>query len=297
MRHLRSVNHMMVLFFAVAILFPPLAATAADGTIVQNDLDRLQGRLEEHGWKVERSPSGDLLLWPPGQDTRGRPVQVKTVDDGRIPATDLQSLQQALKEKGWRVEKDAKGDLLVYPADGSAAEVTAATVEQESDRLVDLQALLAASGWRVEKRAQGDLVLYPAPSPVAATSQTRTLDIEQTDLVAVKSALDRAGWRTERREDGSLILYPRSDRSSEAVSAPADPVSTGRVKLPVDNWKEARLLANYWIGQQADKNLSPGKIRKVNWIYLVSIVDKSPPYRLKNQLAIRSRDGRVVPLF
>jgi len=297
MMRLRLVDNLIVLLFAITVVRPARAAMAAEGAIVQSDLDTLQGRLEEHGWKVERSSSGDLLLWPPGQGSRGAPVQVKVVDDGRIPATDIESLQRALKEKGWKVDKDAKGNLLVYPAGGAAAAPASGAVEGESDRLDDLQALLAASGWRVEKQAQGDLVLYPAPTPVAATPRAGTLEIEQTDLVTVKDALDRAGWRTERRADGSLILYPRSGQSSEMAAVSPDPISTGRVKLPVDSWKEARLLASYWIGQQADRNLSPGKIRKVNWGYLVSIVDRSPPYHLKNQLAIRSQDGRVVPLF
>lgn len=297
MRHTKSVKNGTVLLFVIAIVLQTIAVMAADGAVAQGELSALQSQLEQHGWKVERSATGDLLLWPPGEAASEQPLQARAVDQGRIPATDLDSLRQALKEKGWKVSQDQNGDLLVYPSGAVVAAEPLDSGEPDTDRLDDLRALLSASGWKVDKRAQGDLVLYPASPPAAAKSEDKVLRIEQTDVVGVKNALDKAGWRTERRNDGSLILYPRSGSSPEVAAMERDPVSMGKVKLPVDSWKEARLIASYWIGQQANQGLSLGKIRKVNWIYLVSIVEKSPPYRLKNQLAIRSQDGRVVPIF
>jgi len=297
MRHSGSVKNGIVFIFVITIVLQAIAGMAAESSVAQGELSALQSQLEQHGWKVERSATGDLLLWPPGEASSEQPLQVKAADTGRIPATDLGSLQQALKEKGWQVSQDQKGDLLVYPSGAASVAESTADVEQDADRLDDLRALLSASGWKVDKRAQGDLILYPASPVVTATPKEEVLRIEQTDVVGIKKALNNAGWRAEQRNDGSLILYPRSDSSPPPVAEQRDPVSTGKVKLPVDSWKEARLIARHWVSEQTDRGLSLGKIRKVNWIYLVSIVEKSPPYRLKNQLAIRSKDGSVVSIF
>jgi hypothetical protein len=43
-------------------------------------------------------------------------------------------------------------------------------------------------------------------------------------------------------------------------------------------------------------NAAVGKIRRIHRIFIVSIVDASPPYRLQRQIGIRVGDGRVVVL-
>lgn len=294
MKEMRSVKSRILFLLVIAIMLRTSVVLADDSnTVKQGDLGGLQSQLEQLGWKVEHSASGDLLLWPPGHVAAEQPQRVKADEKERIQATDLDSLQRKLREKGWQVSRDQDGALLLYPSGPSVAAESSDTQEQEADRLDDLRALLTASGWKVEKQAQGDLLLYPGSSGTTAKPGTGTLKIEQTNVVGVKNALDKAGWRTEQREDGSLILYPRADGAQKTE----DPVAAGKVTLPVDTWKEARRIARYWIKQQGDDTLSMGKIRKVNWIYLVSIVDKHPPYELKNQLVIRSGDGSVVPIY
>lgn len=271
-------------------LIPVGAAAAGSDSVMTGDLDALEKKLAPLGWRVERSPAGDLLLWPPAEKAPAR--QAPAVGE-RIGSNDLQRLQADLERKGWQVERDRDGSLLLYPGGRGSN----ATGSEPAAPLDDIRALLAASGWVVEKREGGDLLLYPgspssptAPPPAAA-------EVGQTDLDAVEKAVEQAGWRAERKEDGSLILYPRSAASTTVRAAEQDPVSAGRVTLPIDSWKEARLVGLHWLRLQQDDTLTLGRIRKVNWIYLISIVDKSPPYRLRNQLAIRSQDGRVVPIY
>lgn len=294
MTGMRLVKSHILFLLVIAIMFPTAAVLADDDrtAITQSDLGGLQSQLEHLGWKVERTELGDLLLRPPGRVAVEQPLGVKSAEKEQVQAMDLDSLQQALREKGWRVSRDQDGALLLYPLQPPVATEPSDTQEPDADRIDDLRALLTASGWEVEKRAQGDLLLYPGSSETMVKSESGTLKIEQTDTIGVKTALEKVGWRTEQRKDGSLILYPRAGDALKTENPVVD-----KAMLPIDTWKEARRIAKYWLKQQGDDDLSLGKIRKINWVYLVSIVDKYPPYELKNQLVIRSDDGSVAPIF
>jgi hypothetical protein len=73
-------------------------------------------------------------------------------------------------------------------------------------------------------------------------------------------------------------------------------VQSGEIVLPVDEWSEARRIAQAWLDVQGTEASAVGKIRKVLRVYLVSIVEAKAPYGLRHQIAIRTRDGKVVPL-
>ncbi|HEB95962.1 MAG TPA: hypothetical protein ENI96_05975 [Sedimenticola thiotaurini] len=291
MRPTGSTRSVLLALCVVAAAVIPPAASGED-RIVSGDLETLQQRLEPLGWRVERSPDGDLLLWPATRT----PAATAPAEDGKttIPQQDLATLQARLEERGWRVERDADGSLLLYPKDGGG--VTAAG--ERVAPLDDVRALLLASGWTVEKKEGGDLLLFPGTSPGVPVEKTLDKRVRQDDLAAVRQAVEQSGWRTERRPDGSLVLYPRDAAGVPPESSATEPTLAEQagVKLPVDTWGEAQRIARRWVQQQQGR-LTVGRIRKVNWIYLVSIVDSKPPYRLKNQLVIRSQDGRVIPLY
>ncbi len=66
----------------------------------------------------------------------------------------------------------------------------------------------------------------------------------------------------------------------------------------IDTWGEAHKVANAWLGVSGMSTyLATGKIRKINRLYVISIVDKKPPHNLKNQLIIRATDGFTLPMF
>lgn len=317
-----------VLFLALLVLCP---LTTVAQSVQPQDFSALKSHLESLGWQVERSPGGDLILRPRRQGSKPMPVisdnnsvlparspapegTATAPTEGSpapskssvIPATDIDTLSARLEGQGWRVRRDSSGALLLYPkvpvASPERAEAVTngdAAPQQSQD---ELQALLSASGWRVEKSATGDLTLFPGGEEPQTAKATRLI-VRQGDLAGARAALTAAGWRLGEAGDGSLLLYPRrgaGEQGGGAVSGPAgidDPVVTGEVDLPIDSWKKAHTLAKFWLEQQNNGSLALGKIRKVNWVYLVSIVEASPPYRLKNQIAIRNLDGRVVPLF
>ncbi len=295
--------HLLLLLMVAGFVCGP--AAAEEGAIALRDFSGLQDELRRHGWRVEQSPQGDLLLWAPSDaDESGRrPVRLKrtAVPAGeQIPATDIDRLEKRLSEGGWVVQRDESGGLLVQRSDDTLTETAKVAKAGKAEkagrdgRLDELRALLGASGWRVAREARGDLLLYPkSETPVVK----KDVDIQLSDRSGLKSALTAAGWKVLEKRDGSLLLYPESAQSSEESPA-AGPVADGKVNLPVDSWKEAHDIAQWWLVQHAPgEGLMVGKVRKVNWVYLVSIVEESSPFRLNNQLAIREQDGTVVPLF
>jgi hypothetical protein len=60
---------------------------------------------------------------------------------------------------------------------------------------------------------------------------------------------------------------------------------------PIDSLEEARRQAMDWLTLTRQEDLSVGSIRKIDWIYIVNIVDKKSPHNLRNQLIIRGADG------
>lgn len=306
----RTCIHRLAGLLLLLCAVPGLADLAAS-----QEFDQLRAQLEGLGWKVERSAAGDLLLWPPGEPSAAAPaavaVEPDSADGETIAVTDIKLLRQRLAEKGWDVRTSDDGSLTLYPkaAGITATETTNSAVAppletaSKSDHFEEVRALLVASGWRVERNQAGDLMLYPGAGAETGQRQESTLlQVDSTDLERVRDALLAAGWRLSEAADGTLLLYPAANQGSQRKAAvfpslQPDPVASGEVELPVDQWGEAHRLAVHWLEWQSRSDLSIGKIRKVNWVYLVSIVEKSPPFRLNNQLAIRVEDGQVIPLY
>ncbi len=313
-----NTNYCLLIISVLALIICPLPGLS--DPISQNDLDALQTQLKQTGWTVQRSPSGDLLLWPAGKETGAQPQAVPK-DDDRVPITDLETLENRLQDSGWRVEQDIDKSLLIYPKEEGPGEGGKSNKENSSERMNDLHRLLTDSGWQVTKSKEGDLLLYPsqeassqeapsqeAPSQVAiepASSKETDLYVKPSELLHVRDILTKAGWRLEEESDGSILLFSESSDKSEPVEkegkryVPGIVVSSlirREIELPVDSRDEVLRISNSWLADQQAKGLVIGKIRKINWIYLVSIVEDSEPYLLNNQLVIREKDGTVIPL-
>ena len=112
-------------------------------------------------------------------------------------------------------------------------------------------------------------------------------------------------WRIEKQDDGSLRFHPLAKASGSSAPA-AQAITLGRcegieiqhaaISLPVDQWSEAKALAQGWLSSAGLQGLLVGRIRRVLGVYLVSLVEGVPPHLLKHQLAIRASDGRVILL-
>lgn len=310
-----NTNFYLLRFIVLVLIICPLPGLS--DSISQYDLDALQNQLKQTGWKVQRSSSGDLLLWPSGKETGAQP-QVVSQDDDRIPITDLKTLENRLQDKGWRVERDIDKSLLIYLKEGETSEAVQSKPEPAagSERMDDLQRLLINSGWHVRKTKEDDLLLYPSseavqpappnkpvvaqPAPLSKTD----LYVRPSELLHVRDILTQAGWRLEEESGGSILLFPVTNGKSEPVKigkryVPGVVVSSlfkREIELPVDSRDEVLRISNSWLADQQAKGLTIGTISKINWIYLVSIVEDSVPYQLNNQLVIRENDGTVIPL-
>jgi len=212
------------------------------------------------------------------------------------------SLRHALEEQGWQREEAADGSLIYrQPTPGAAPDQATGTTQDLHKG--PLQRALKKSGWQVEWTGDGSLLLRPGAghSPV-----TRSRSIPST--AQPPQIPDLPGfeyWRIERGDKGALLFHPLARPPAGAPSRGV-PGTLGAcegygadlasVSLPVDTWAEAKRLASAWIEASGKKGLTVGRIRKILRVYLVSLVADTPPYKLRHQLAIRTRDARVMLL-
>jgi len=125
-----------------------------------------------------------------------------------------------------------------------------------------------------------------------------------------RALLATRGWDLATDSRGNWLLTPRAAVEPKATGPHAakgkepgvsgtflDRSVTGELKLPVDTSREAATLAEAWLKQAGKTGLVVGAIRRISEVYLVSIVTENPPHHLRNQLAIRSNDGLLVPLL
>jgi hypothetical protein len=242
-------------------------------------MEDLSQALQAAGWQVEREGDGSIRLLV-GADDVSTPAAVPSVQPqpdpalaGAVVPIDARFKKQ-LQQLGWRVVDESDGSALFYPPTKSLTPVVDRRTQPDAKAVAEtavssaalqtqsLEQLLEERRWDVQREPDGSLILRPKPTPV----QGRT--------PAVK-----AGLRIERCE-GMLV----------------ETVQSGEIVLPVDEWSEARRIAQAWLDVQGTEASAVGKIRKVLRVYLVSIVEAKAPYGLRHQIAIRSRDGRVVPL-
>ena len=164
-----------------------------------------------------------------------------------------------------------------------------------------LEAALKRHGWRVEYDSEGSLLLFPpVPDPVSEPVDPPPAEvgetIDATDLDALQAAAAERGWGHRREADGSLVLVPPG-HSPEPADAPSCQIGMVRVSgaqevsLPVDTADKAGRLAEFWLRESGADSLSIGRIRQVNRLFLVSVVEDEQPFFLHTQLVVRADDG------
>ncbi len=218
-----------------------------------------------------------------------------------LAAADLTQMRERLTPFGWSVAEEADGSLVLVP---SAAPEPPPALEPAAVLGMSAAARerLEASGWRVETGADGGLLLYPpAVASSASTPATVPAPAPEKFSPAARQRLQAHGWRIDEEPSGAVLLYPPADAanpSTQPASAATAAPDCGQtvqadVTLPVDSWQKARDLAAAWVSQQ-DDGVTVGRIRRVLNLYVVSIVDATPPFELRRQLVIREADGRVL---
>ncbi|HID81245.1 MAG TPA: hypothetical protein EYH06_00285 [Chromatiales bacterium] len=228
----------------------------------------------------------------------------------------MDRLGEVARQRGWRVERDDKGNLLLFPGTSGTVQTPDSPVGQKIDstNLDALQKALAEKGWGTGQDENGNLLLYPpglkTKEPAEFTPAPRKSAIGDLDLL--EKMLGARGWRTSRDEAGNLLLYPITTAEKQPQTIPEKQPAESRitlgsclsdefllkagdkVSLPVDRWAEARVIAQAWLDGFTGTAARIGKIRQVNRLYLVSIVKDKAPYNLLSQLVIDSVDGRLI---
>jgi len=285
----------------ILLLFGPFGAPSASAEsstrvpagplpLVLSDLQRL---MAGHGWNVVRDLDGNLLLYPQGivapAPAEG-PAAAREPSPG--PAT--------------------AGDVPTPPGSGGAGRVIS---------FEEAKGALAAYGWLAEQRADGAINLVPprasggvgqAPNvgtegPTAAVGD-RPPAARYASLAEVQVLVEERGWRLVSDPAGNLVLRPVlpaqgvAEKAAEATTSDCkgwapDPAAISGLSLPVDRESEARSLADAWLRAVGEKGGRVGAVRKVNRVYVASVVAALPPNRLRNQLAIRRHDGCVYALL
>lgn len=243
------------------------------------------------GWKVARDSNGNLILEPqakpvPAKDP-AKPADPPARQD--VPATqagaaaeppapfadpapetsaaglDFEQAKQILEKRGWRVERQPGGDLILTPAAKDQPAKPAAWAppvaqrEGEADRLISfdqVQGLLASRGWNLSRDPASNLELVPAKPDASG------------------GAMACAGWRPD-----------------------ATQLAKDKIALPLDSDWNAHVLADIWLRAQGGTDRVVGAVRRINRVYLVSILERGTPSRLATQVSIRQRDGCVMDLL
>lgn len=289
-------------------LFPVVLATALCGTTVAAEEGRItiEEALEERGWSVQLTADGDLQLSVPTQEMASPALTEPETPPAPTQDNHLQALGTQLEASGWKVLRKADGSLSLHPPETAKAEIATtpdqAPAESPSDaQWKQMQQQLEAAGWGASREADGTLVLIPPEEPLKETSPVEEASApEQQDysMGTIQEKLKESGWQVTQHNDGSILLYPPDLRESEELSiqpcrghAPPDGFN-----LPANSWSRARKLAMEWLKEQTPGKLKVGKIREIFDVFLVSIVTASRPHRLRHQIVVRKRDGRIIVL-
>lgn len=264
-------------YLPMLALIPALLATnilAEPGSApVGNDLVRL---LEQQGWQARTDSDGSITFSPPTQDTaktEAAPQPDNTLAETRPAAAP--EVERLLRQRGWRTETDASGNTMLMPAP-----------------------LKTQGGHTAEKPAS-----EISSEPAETTART-------TPFNQFRRSLKDKGWRVETAKDGSLTIYPPAQphelqttqqtatASQRGYCQGVDLTTVGQheVALPINTHDEAARLATDWIANFGQADHLVGRIRRINRVYSVSIVEDQAPHHLRNQLIIRAEDGGVIAI-
>ncbi|MEW8051636.1 MAG: hypothetical protein AB2792_05840 [Candidatus Thiodiazotropha sp.] len=229
----------------------PIAGLAEQGVTLSQSL---RESLLLQGWQEYMAADGSVIYRQPVKEP---------VTDNQSPEAELPNIRQfgnALQQRGWQVEWDSEGTLILRPGDTGDAPAQPVTPTVESGSVTLPANLTGFDYWHIERDESGALLFHPVELPSANPSKMA----EASDKMA------------ECRID-----YFQLDPGV----------------LPLDDWSEVHELTKRWIDTTRESGLQVGRIRRINRVYLVSVVGDIEPYRLKYQLAIRISDGGVIRIF
>jgi hypothetical protein len=236
--------------------------------------DGLLQMLEQQGWQAQSAADGSLIFRPPGPRTTPDQGSAPTGEPGAEPAqAETQEIERLLLERGWRTKTDTAGNTLLIPVRTTADETP-----------------------RVE---------LAGPETAAETGHGKTTTQPFSQF---QRALSSTGWLVRPAPDGSMTIFPpgsANEPSPERPGATGDghghcagviltAVTQGEISLPIDGPDKAARLATDWIADFGHADTTLGRIRQINHLYVVSIVDRASPHLLRNQLIIRSENGGII---
>lgn len=216
-------------FIALVGLFvvPMSAATAAaiGGIIPVGDHATLMKAFQQVGWRTRMDADGELVLSYQG---------IKRKAPQPHPDNSLDRMGELLAQRGWSVQRETDGSLILTPRTADTVVQTAQTVEvadvetptpsiKESLPAANWQTLvrqLEVHGWHTQQGKAGSLLFFPADltTPEASHRSAQIATSPQSPQptgnhwASLVQRLEQAGWNTALPDDGSLLFSPRQER-------------------------------------------------------------------------------------
>lgn len=234
-------------------------------------------------------------------------IQAENIYAEKSEVIDMQTLKNELKTRGWDIQQNTSGSLILLPQKPSTSK--AGTAKSINNQWQQLQKKFQNAGWSATLDDDGALQLTPPKSTSVVTQPEASppvKSIEDKSFKDMQRKLKESGWNVTSNSDGSMLLYPpQSYLTSEVISK--TPYScpgikpTINVSLPVDSWQKAHDIAQGWLAKESiiNKTLSHsivGKIRKIFNVYIISIVSNKAPFALMHQIAIKNSNGAIIIL-
>ncbi|MGB5198843.1 MAG: hypothetical protein WBR56_02960 [Sedimenticolaceae bacterium] len=285
---------------ALLICSPSSAMAASPELGTAPEIPKL---LQQQGWRNQTDADGAVYYHLPQPS-----VAADEAQDAVVSNVDQLDIRRLLLQRGWRIETDAQGDMLLLPV--------------RPPTPPDIHQMLRERGWRILTDVDGNTLLMPmaagAIEPTGSAGDVPTRHPEPAPAafdqpvtgeptVQFRQALEAKGWTVRTESDGSMIVYPpASAPQAPRFRATHDAIQYGycegvmlvaeEIPLPIDSEKKAQLMSTAWIAQFGQAGDAVGKARKVNQVFLVSIVESEAPHALRNQLVVRE-NGSVIALY
>ncbi|MEN8214432.1 MAG: hypothetical protein ABFR19_08725 [Pseudomonadota bacterium] len=224
------------------ILSALLALVFSTAAAIEGGSTSFEEALQETGWSVYRTFSGDLVLTTPAEK-RAIPIASQDID--------LETLANKLEAAGWKVQRKSDGSLDLHPRETAETEIATSREESQASLPADeqwaqMQQQLKAAGWDASRDADGSLVLIPPGDTADETTIRKEAPApSQADerWEQMQQQLNAAGWQASRDADGSLILIPPAESvetaaAEEKAAAPQDDsMETMQQKLKATGWQ------------------------------------------------------------
>lgn len=198
----------------VAGLLAMAFSTAA--VAVEDNITTFEEALQETGWSVYKTFSGDLVLTVPSEE-RAIPIASQNID--------LETLANKLEAAGWQVQRKADGSLDLHPRETAKTEKTNTQEQAPAPSPADeqwnqIQQQLKATGWDASREADGSLILIPQGEAAETTTQKQAPAPSSANeqWAQMQQQLNAVGWKVSRDSaDGSLILIPPAESVETAA--------------------------------------------------------------------------------